>query len=344
MVERNIAAVLHGVNDLRIDELPIPDPKPWEVLIRTKSVGICGSDIHYWKHGKIGNFIIKSPLILGHETSGFVESVGSDVTNLAPGDRIAIEPGIPCKRCFACISGRYNLCPDVHFLATPPVHGSLTSYFTHSADFCYRLPDQVSWDEGLLLEPLSVGIHACRRGGMQPGSKVLVMGAGPIGLVTMLAAKALGATSVVSTDINESRLNVATSLGADLVVDANHDDLAQVILDSFGPVDLSIDCTGAESAVSAAILATQAGGRVVLVGLGQDRMSLPIVDAATREVDLVGIFRYVNTYPTALNLLISGKLDVSTLATHHFPIEEIVPAFEVADSNMDGVIKVVVTL
>ena len=188
MAESNRAAVLHAVNDLRIDDVPVSTPGPNEVLLAIRSVGICGSDVHYWEHGRIGRFVVESPMILGHESAGVVEEVGPGVTNLSPGDRVAIEPGVPCRVCSFCKSGRYNLCPDVQFLATPPVNGSMARYMTHAADFCNKLPDHVSLDEGAMLEPLSVGIHACRRGEVGMGSRVLITGAGPIGLVTLLAA------------------------------------------------------------------------------------------------------------------------------------------------------------
>ncbi len=344
MTEANLAAVLHGIDDLRVQEIALPEPGPGEVRVRTKAVGICGSDVHYWERGRIGSFVVEAPLVLGHETAGIIDAVGPDVTNVAPGDRVAIEPGVPCRQCAACKSGRYNLCADVQFLATPPVDGSLARYFIHAADFCYPLPDHVSLDEGALLEPLSVGIHACRRAGVEPGSHVLVMGAGPVGLASLLAARAFGATSVASVDLKDGRLDAAKALGADVVVNADDDRLAQTILDRFGPADLAIDCTGAEPAVRAAMRTTKSGGRVVLVGLGPDEMTLPIVDAATREVDLLGIFRYANTYPTALELVSSGRVDVKPLVTHHFPLEEAVSAFEVARSGEGGAIKVVITL
>ena len=186
---KNPSAVLVAVGDLRIEDRPTPRPGPGDVVIGVRSVGICGSDIHYWEHGRIGDFVVESPLVLGHEAAGVVEDVAADVTDLKPGDRVAIEPGVPCRRCARCKSGRYNLCGDVRFMATPPIDGALARYVVHPADFCYRLPDHVSLDGGAMLEPLSVGVHACRRGGVRPGSRVLVMGAGPVGLACLLAAR-----------------------------------------------------------------------------------------------------------------------------------------------------------
>src|SRR5512141_2535439 len=180
-------AVLHRAHDLRLEERPIPRPGPDEVLVAIRAVGVCGSDVHYWHEGRIGDFVVQAPLVLGHECAGVVVESGAEVTSLAPGDRVALEPGVPCRRCPACKSGRYNLCPDVIFMATPPVDGAFAQYVVHPADFAYRLPDHASLEEGALLEPLSVGIHAARRAGVGLGDTVLVGGAGPIGLTALLA-------------------------------------------------------------------------------------------------------------------------------------------------------------
>ena len=335
MNEKNRAAVLHGVDDLRVDDIPIPAPAPHEVLLAIRSVGICGSDIHYWEHGRIGSFVVEAPLVLGHESAGVVEELGPDVTHLSPGDQVAIEPGVPCRVCRFCKSGRYNLCPDVQFLATPPVNGSMARYMTHAADFCYKLPRHVSLDEGAMLEPLSVGIHACRRGGVEIGHRVLITGAGPIGLSTLLAAKAAGASQVAMSDLRVDRLNRAAELGAEPVKDT------EVEPRTF---DVAIDCTGAEAAVRTAIGATRSGGRVVLVGLGPDELTLPIVEAATREIDMLGLFRYANTYPTALSLVAAGTVNVKPLITHRFALHNVAAAFETARSAEHEAIKVMVNI
>lgn len=221
-------------------------------------VGICGSDVHYLVHGRIGDFVLTKPMVIGHEAAGVVAKVGAKVKHLKVGDRCAIEPGVPCYKCEFCKTGKYNLCPDMVFCATPPYDGNLCRYYKHAADFCFKLPDHVTMEEGALLEPLSVGVHACRRAGVGLGSNVLILGAGPIGLVTLLVAKSMGASEVVITDLVQQRLDVAKELGATHTLLMNKDDSA---LDSAKKVeqllgvqpDKSIDCCGAESTISLAI-------------------------------------------------------------------------------------------
>jgi len=346
MSDTNISAVLRSKGDLRLEERPIPEPGPGEVQIAVHSVGICGSDVHYWMEGCIGDFIVKAPMVLGHESSGVVTKVGEGVTHLKCGDRVALEPGVPCRYCDYCKTGRYNLCHGMQFLATPPVDGNIARFFTHAADFCFKLPDHVSMDEGALLEPLSVGVHACRRAGVSLGDNVLICGAGPIGLVNLLVAKSMGASKVCITDISEQRLQVAKSMGADYIVHVNTRDaqaVAAKINDALGKQpDITIECSGAESSIQTGIYATKSGGVLVLVGLGPAEVKLPIVNAAVREVDIRGIFRYCNTYPAALDLIASGKVNAKPLITHHFKIEETLKAFETSRTGAGGAIKVII--
>jgi L-iditol 2-dehydrogenase len=336
----NIVAVLNKVNDLKLETRPIPTPNSFEVLVSPKSVGICGSDVHYWTHGAIGDFIVKAPMILGHESAGIVIDVGSKVTNLKKGDRITLEPGVPCRICNYCKIGRYNLCKDMQFMATPPYNGAIAKFITHAADFCFKLPDHVSFDEGAMCEPLSVGIHACNRAGVQLGSHVLIMGAGPIGLMCLLAAKAAGAVVTILVDIKQERLKVANDLGATATLLATLDIKQEIQDRGLGPINVCIECSGAESAIKTAIKATDSGGVVVLVGLGPSEIKLPLVDAAVREVDIRGIFRYANCYPKALELISSGQVNVKPLITHHFDLNDVIKAFETARDMSGGAIKV----
>jgi len=342
----NLSAVLLEKGNLQLLQKPKPKPGVNQVLIKMQKVGICGSDVHYWTNGAIGDFVVKAPMILGHESAGVVEEVGEGVTNLRMGDRVAIEPGVPCRRCQFCKEGRYNLCPDIAFCATPPFDGSLARYYVHAADFCFKLPDHVTMEEGALLEPLSVAVHACKRAGVSVGAQVLICGAGPIGLVNLLTAKAMGAEKVCVTDISKNRLEMAQNLGADVVVHVQTRDSQEVAEQVQAALQcqptITIECSGAEPSIQTAIYATRSGGIVVLVGLGASIASIPIVNAATREVDIRGIFRYANCYQHALGLIASGKIDVKPLVTHRFPLEETLQAFETARTGSGGAIKVMI--
>jgi L-iditol 2-dehydrogenase len=349
-----LAAVLHGVRDLRVEAAPAPaPPPPGHVLVRMRAVGVCGSDVHYWTHGAIGPFVVKAPMVIGHESAGVVEAVGDGVASVAPGDAVALEPGVPCggAGCDQCREGRYNLCPGMRFFATPPVHGSLATWVTHPAAFCHRLPAGVTLEEGALCEPLAVGVHACRRGGVAPGDRVLVTGAGPIGLVCMLVAKASGAAHVTVTDVNPARLAVAARLGADATVAVSGLDpaaaAAAVLAAAGGPAHVVIECCGFTSALKTGIAAARGGGAVVLVGMGSDEVALPLLEASVREVDLRPVFRYRGAYPTAIALLAAGKVDVKPLVTHRFPgldAAGLAEGFETARTGKGDAIKVMFTL
>ncbi|OPJ85904.1 sorbitol dehydrogenase isoform X2 [Patagioenas fasciata] len=311
---------------------PIPEPGPNEVLLRMHSVGICGSDVHYWQHGRIGDFVVKNPMVLGHEASGTVIKVGSGVTHLKPGDRVAIEPGVPREMDEFCKTGRYNLSPTIFFCATPPDDGNLCRYYKHNASYCYKLPDNVTFEEGALIEPLSVGIHTCKRAGVTLGSKVFVSGSGPIGLVNVLVAKMMGAAAVVITDLSASRLEKAKEVGADFTIQVTTEtpqEVASKVEALLGCMpEITVECTGVQACIQAGIYATRSGGTLVLVGLGPGMVTVPMVNAAVREVDIRGIFRYCNTWPVAIALLASKQINVKPLVTHRFPLEKALEAFE----------------
>lgn len=330
------AAVLVRPGQLEIEERRRPEPGPGEVLVRISAVGICGSDVHYWEHGRIGPFVVTGPLILGHECAGQVVAAGPPLPGarpdaVPPGARVALEPGVPCGRCPSCRSGRYNLCPDVAFLATPPHDGALAEYVVHPADFCHVLPEGVDDASGALLEPLSVGIHAARRGGVGLGSRVLVTGMGPIGLMAVLAARAAGAWIVWGSDPVGFRREAAADLGA-----AAWDEGAA------GAVDVAIECSGAAPAVELCCTAVRPGGRVVIVGMGAPRVSVPLIDMQAREVELVPVFRYAHTYSAALGLVARGAAPVGRLVTDRLPLSAVEEAFARARAAAPGTIKVVV--
>lgn len=338
------AAVLHKARDLRLEDVPTPEYGPDDVLVKIGSVGICGSDVHYWRTGAIGDFVVKEPMILGHEVAGVVAEVGANVTSLAVGDRVALEPGVPCRRCESCKTGRYNLCPDVRFFATPPVDGALSDFAVSPADFAYKIPDALSLDAAALIEPLSVGLHACRRGNLTAGQSVFIAGAGPIGLTSLAAAKAFGATEIFISDVRPHRLEVAKKMGATHAFDAREDAEA-IVREATGGrgVDLAVECAGAEPAFLSCLKTAKSGGTVVVVGLGDSSTyRVPMVELSVKELDLKGIFRYVYTYPAAINLLASGAVDLDPMITHHFPLDEMLTGFEYAERGTDGAVKVMI--
>jgi L-iditol 2-dehydrogenase len=311
----NRAAVLHGIHDLRIEDLPLPQPDPHQVLVEISAVGICGSDVHYYEHGRIGDFVVEAPMILGHESGGTVIALGSAVGNLTLGQRVALEPGVPCRRCEQCRAGRYNLCPDVQFFATPPVDGSLAERVVIDADFAFAVPDSLSDAGAALIEPLSVGIWACRKAGVTAGSRVLVTGAGPIGVLAGLVARASGAAHVAVTDINAARLAQALELGLDQAVPAGAD-LADV------GADVLLECTGVEAVAGAGITALRPAGIAVLIGMGANaQMTLPTQAIQNRELTVTGTFRYANTYPAAIALAASGRIDLDALVGARVPLD-----------------------
>ncbi|VFR02790.1 unnamed protein product [Cuscuta campestris] len=349
--EENLAAWLVGVNDIKIQPFHLPPLGPHDVRVRIKAVGICGSDVHYLKHMRCAGYIVKEPMVIGHECAGVIEEVGSGVETLFPGDRVALEPGISCWRCDFCKEGSYNLCPEMKFFATPPVHGSLANHVVHPAHLCFKLPDDLSLEEGAMCEPLSVGVHACRRASIGPETRVLVMGAGPIGLVTMLAARAFGAPKIILADVDQARLSVARELGADEVikVSTNIQDVAaeiEKIKEATGAgIDVSFDCAGFDKTMTTALGATRSGGKVCLIGMGHEHMTIPLAATAAREVDVIGVFRYKNTWPLCIELMRSGKIDVKPLITHRFGFSqrEVEEAFE-ASARGGNAIKVMFNL
>ncbi|KAL6004617.1 hypothetical protein ACLOJK_005172 [Asimina triloba] len=341
----NMAAWLVSINTLKIQPFKLPPLGPHDIKVRMKAVGICGSDVHYVKAMKLADFVVKEPMVIGHECAGIIEEVGSEVKNLAVGDRVALEPGISCSRCKHCKSGQYNLCPDMKFFATPPVHGSLANQVVHPADLCFKLPENVSLEEGAMCEPLSVGLHACRRALVGPETNILIMGAGPIGLVTMLAAHAFGAPRIIVVDISDHRLTVAKKLGADDIVKVSADiqDLDEEVVKiqkAMGTdVDVTFDCAGFSKTMSTALNATRSGGKVCLIGSGHRELTVPLTPATNREVDIFGIFRYKNTWPLCLEFLRTGKIDVKPLITHRFGFsqKEVEEGFETSAHGNDAI-------
>jgi L-iditol 2-dehydrogenase len=312
------AAVLRGPGDVAIEERPVPRPGPAQVVVRVRSVGVCGSDAHYYEHGRIGRFVVEAPLVLGHEASGEVVELGPDVTRLTVGQRVAIEPGVPDLTCEQCLAGRYNLCPDMRFFATPPIDGALAEYVVVHEAFAHPVPEVISDDAAALLEPLSVGLWACRKARVSAGDRVLVTGAGPIGLVSVQAALAFGATEVTVSDVNPARLALAKELGATEVLDARESRLS----DLPRPPQVLLECSGYAPVIAEAIRALDRAGRAVLVGMGSDEVALPLSVVQEHELELMGTFRYANTWPVAIALVASGRIDLDRLVTGTYRLDQ----------------------
>jgi L-iditol 2-dehydrogenase len=315
------AAVLNRPGEVEVVERPAPQPGPHEVLVRVRAVGVCGSDTHYYDHGRIGRFVVESPLVLGHESAGVVEAVGEQVDPARVGQRVSIEPGVPCLRCAQCLAGRYNLCPDMVFHATPPVDGTLAELVVIHEAFAHPVPDAVSDEAAALLEPLSVGIWACRKGGVGPGSHVLVTGAGPVGIVAAQVARASGAAEVVVADVNPHRLAAAAELGATRTVDTTQTSLEQACAGRPAPQVL-LECSGHPGATADGIRVLAPAGTAVLVGMGGDELALPLSVVQERELTVTGTFRYANTWPTAIALAASGQVDLDALVTGRFTLAD----------------------
>jgi L-iditol 2-dehydrogenase len=330
-------SVLRGAGDLVVEDRPAPVPGPHDVLVQVASVGVCGSDVHYFEHGRIGSHVVEAPLVLGHEASGVVAEVGASVTRLAVGQRVSVEPGVPDFSCAQCLAGRYNLCEDMRFYATPPIDGAFAELVTVHEQFAHPVPDTLSDDAAALLEPLSVGLWACRKGEVGAGTRVLVTGAGPVGLVAMQSALALGAASVTVTDVNPHRLALARELGATDTLDVS----ASPVSSSGLSVDVLLECSGNPPATADAIRAVAPAGRVVLVGMGGDEMTLPVSRIQERELTVTGTFRYAHTWPAAIALAASGRVQLDRLVTGHYGLDQVRDALTAARTDAHAVKPVV---
>ena len=336
---KNQAAVLYAPHDIRIEDRPVPKPGPREVLIEIKAVGVCGSDVHYYEHGRIGSYVVRQPLILGHESSGVIVDVGEDVSRERIGQRVAIEPGVPDGVCRQCRTGHYNLCPNVRFFGTPPIDGAFTNYVTILSDFAYALPDQMSDEEGALIEPLSVGLWACRKAKLRGRDHVLITGAGPVGVLAMKVALALGVTEITMTDISPQRLEVARKLGATRTVNVAQQSLADAGVEA----DVLIECSGNQRALKDGILALQPAVTAVAVGMGPgEEASIPLSFIQNREIILTGTFRYANTYADAIALVASGHIDLKPIITGHYTLAETEQALQATRSDPANIKSVVV--
>jgi L-iditol 2-dehydrogenase len=338
-------AVMTGIGQMAIIEKAIPQPQADEVLVKIEAVGICGSDLHYYEQGRIGGFVVEPPFVLGHESAGVVVESGAAVTHLKIGDRVALEPGKTCGHCEFCKSGRYNLCPDVIFFATPPVDGVFQEYVAHEAALCFKLPESVDAVSGALIEPLAVGFHAVRQGEARIGQSAIIFGAGCIGLATLLALRAIGIYDVTVVDVLDKRLGKARQLGARHIIQAKTADVlaeGQSITGG-GGYDLAFETAGLELTTRQAMAAVKKGATVVLIGYSAaGEMSLPMSMALDKELTFKTIFRYRHVYPIAIQAVADGLADLNSIVTNTFAFADIGRAMEDSAHNKAEIVKTVI--
>ena len=342
------ALVLMEKNKLSVEDFAINEQlSPTDVRIAIKKVGICGSDIHYYIHGRIGEFIAKEPMILGHEASGIVVETGSEVKHLKVGDRVCMEPGIPSLGSTSTLNGKYNLDPNVQFWATPPVHGCMRESVVHPANFVFKLPDNVSLEEGALVEPLAIGVYSASTASIQPGDVAIVFGAGTIGIVTALAAASSGCSKVILCDIKQGKLDIIKKNFAKNIICVNTEkESLDEILKEVAPegADIIFEATGNPVVISNMIKFIRPAGRIVMIGMPVEPAAYDIVAAQVKEVELKHIFRYRNMYPRTINMIASGNMNVKPLITHSYNFIEVIKAFDFAASMPDDAIKVMITM
>ncbi len=346
-MEMQKGAYMQGTDKMILKEIPVPETKEKEVLVQIEYVGICGSDVHYFHTGCCGSYKVdlSQDFMLGHECAGTVVKVGEGVKDLKVGDRVALEPGITCGKCEFCKSGHYNLCPDVVFLATPPVQGCYEQFIAFPEDMCFKLPDNVSTLEGCLIEPLSVGFHAANQGEVGVGDTVMILGSGCIGLVTMLACKAHGAGQIIVADLVDARLEKAKELGATAVINSKNTDVFKEVerLTNGRGADVVFETAGSPVTIAQTSFLVRRGGTITLVGLAsQEEITYNFAQIMDKEATIKSVFRYRNIYPKAIAAVSSGAIDVKKIVTHEFDLDHIQEAFDEAVNNKTDLVKAVI--
>ena len=343
----NKVAVMQGIGKMELIRRPIPVPKEDEVLVKIEYVGVCGSDLHYYESGAIGDYVVKPPFVLGHECGGTVVEAGAKVTHLKPGDKVALEPGKTCGKCRFCREGKYNLCKDVIFFATPPVDGVFQEYVAHEAGLCFKIPDTMDTMEAALIEPLAVGFHAAKQGEAHLGQTAVVFGAGCIGLVSMMACAAMGVSRVIVVDVMEKRLEKAKELGAFSVINASTCNAVEKIMELTGGegADLAIETAGTQITANQAIHAVRKGSNIVLVGYGKTgKMDLEMSLALDKEVTFKTVFRYRHIYPMAIDAVAAGKVNLKGIVTNTFTLDDIQNAMDQSVNDKANIVKSVIAV
>ena len=341
------ALVLERKGELALRDIALPDQLgPQDVRIAVHTVGVCGSDVHFYTHDKIGPFVVKEPMILGHEASGIVVQTGSDVQHLKVGDRVCMEPGIPDPTSRASRLGIYNVDPAVTFWATPPVHGCLTPHVIHPAAFTFKLPDTMSFAEGAMVEPFAIGMQSALRARIQPGDVGLVTGAGPIGMMTALAALAGGCAKVYVADLAQPKLDIIGAYDGIETINIRQQSAAEAIAeatDGWG-ADVVFECSGAAPAILGLPALARPGGAIVLVGMPVDPVPVDIVGLQAKELRVETVFRYANIYDRAIALIGAGKVDLKPLISATLPFADSVAAFDRAVEARETDVKIQISM
>lgn len=339
------AAVLTGLRRIELAEVPTPMPGRGQVLVRLRAVGICGSDVHHYVDGRIGNAVDEFPVVLGHEPAGEIVALGEGVSHLAVGDRVALEPALACGLCPTCREGRQNSCPHVQFLGTPPVRGVFEEYHLFDPEQCIRLPDGISFEAAAALEPMAVALHSVNLARLKLGARVAVMGGGSIGMLTAAAARLAGASFVAMTEPIPARRALAARFGVDLVLDPIAVDAVTEIRKAAGQIDAAFEAAGAQAAVDDATLVVGPGGTAVIIGIpAADRISLSVHDLRRKELQIIMARRSNHTLHPAIRLLEAGCLDPAAVITHRFPLDRTAQAMELVHAYEDGVLKAVISM
>lgn len=339
----NTMAYMTELNKIEFRKENIEKPVKNQVMVKLEYVGICGSDVHYFHDGRCGDFIVDGDFVLGHECAGEVVDIGEDVKYLKVGDKVALEPGITCGECEFCKSGKYNLCADVQFLATPPVAGCYCNYINFPENMCFKLPYNMTTKEGALVEPLSVGLHAATQGNVTLGDKVIILGAGCIGLCTLLACKAQGATDITIVDVFDNRLDVAKKIGATTVINGkNVDVLSEDFLNRFDKV---FETAGSNITLEQSAYLVKKAGTIVLIGMSSAKNNnFDFAQLMAKEAKVETVFRYRNIYPKAIKAMESKLIDVNTIVSHEFNFEDLEEGFNQCIVNKENVIKTIIKM
>ncbi|MDP2779042.1 NAD(P)-dependent alcohol dehydrogenase [Devosia sp.] len=325
------ALVLERQHELALRDIDLPlDVGPGMVGISIHTVGVCGSDVHYYTHGKIGPFVVEAPMVLGHEAAGTISAVGAGVTHLMVGDRVCMEPGIPDANSRASRLGMYNVDPAVSFWATPPVHGVLTAEVVHPANYTFKLPDHVSFAEGAMVEPFAVGMQAASKARIAPGDTAVVLGAGPIGTMVALAALAGGCARVMVADLAQPKLDIAAQYQGIIPVNIRDKNVVEEVarLTEGWGADVVFECSGSPQAWKTIMELPRPGGTIVVVGLPVEPVAVDIAGASIKELRIENVFRYAHQYDRAIALIASGKVDLKPLISATFAFEDSVKAFD----------------